>query len=96
MKVFDSNAHFVQEHSAPKASCTNTTIKHIKYDKLKCPHCEWSFSERGNLNAHVTRKHENEKFYCDRCEKAIIIFGQKEASETAQETGPTEDTALSR
>ena len=33
--------------------------------------------EGGNLNAHVTQKHENEKFYCDRCEKSISIFGKK-------------------
>ena len=31
-------------------------IKHIKHDKLKCPHCEWSFSERGAIWTHTSHK----------------------------------------
>ena len=71
-------------------------IKHIVYDKLKCPHCEWSFSGEGQSERTRHTKAWKWEVLLQSLWEADQYFWQKEASETAQETGPTEDTALSR
>ena len=49
-------------------------VKHEEHVKWKCPKCDSSFSEKGNLNSHMRGKHNQEKYTCDICEKTISIF----------------------